>query len=233
MANEILIFDTSAVAIDRNQILRDIGYPSAARASKEVLDRFPIIANEVALHSRPQAITREIDRFAIKDDSVILEDGATFHGPLLCKALSQSAGLMLFALTLGPDISKWISEQIVSDPLAGVMADACASELVEAIADHLEDGINTVVRPKGLVASGRYSPGYCDWPINELPLVIEMVEASKIGITLSSGGMMIPRKSICGLVATGPESAALRTVPCESCARDCPYRRGGRKGAGS
>jgi cobalamin-dependent methionine synthase I len=105
--------------------------------------------------------------------------------------------------------------------------DAVGSIAAEEVAGHMEMVAADMARSDGLVASRRFSPGYCDWNITQQRSLFRLAEADSIGVSLSELGLMIPRKSVSGIIGLGPSGAGVETYnPCSDCAKkDCLGRR--------
>jgi len=77
----------------------------------------------------------------------------------------------------------------------------------------------------GLTTSSPLSPGEPEWPVDiGQSQIFTLLDPSQAGITLTSGGMMIPRKSISFVVGIGPEMTT--TDLCDLCSlrERCRYR---------
>ena len=46
----------------------------------------------------------------------------------------------------------------------------------------------------------RFSPGYGEWPLKAQEKLLPLVEADKIGVTLTDTDIMIPRKSVSAII---------------------------------
>ncbi|MCK4863676.1 MAG: hypothetical protein KAS25_05225, partial [Dehalococcoidales bacterium] len=79
---------------------------------------------------------------------------------------------------------------------------------------------------RGLQASSPVNPGMPGLPITEQQNLLELAHAGDIGVSLTSSGVMVPRKSTSMIIATGP---VMKTwTQAEICARcnlreTCPY----------
>jgi cobalamin-dependent methionine synthase I len=76
----------------------------------------------------------------------------------------------------------------------------------------------------------RFSPGYGDWPLEQQPELIRLAHADKIGVSLSSSLMLMPRKSITAIIGlyrkqaeTAPSHSPHGCVMCNK--TDCPSRK--------
>jgi len=108
-----------------------------------------------------------------------------------------------------------------------LLLDAYGSAAAEAAADAAEILIRRSVARSGLRCSRRFSPGYGDWDIAEQPWIIAALRGEELGVRLTSGVMMAPRKSITFAVTIGTNPPQLRAADrCAGCDLSrCPYRR--------
>lgn len=78
------------------------------------------------------------------------------------------------------------------------------------------------------IAGYRFSPGYCDWGLEEQALIFKVLDASSIGVSLSPHFVMSPAKSVSAIAAVADEVPF--PAPRAFCRRDCPHRRLERSG---
>jgi cobalamin-dependent methionine synthase I len=52
----------------------------------------------------------------------------------------------------------------------------------------------------GLQPTKRYAPGYGDWELSSQTALLSLVDAGRIGIRLTGDFLMIPAKSISGVI---------------------------------
>ncbi len=223
---QIYNFDADQIGLDPKIIHRALGYPNSQDPSRKVAEHLPKITKQVKKWARPVAIAQFETIGRIEKGVVEIKDGPIFHGLKLSMALEREFKVALFALTLGADVCDWLATLNGDDVWSGFLADAIASELVEAAANDLQALLAQSLGPERYYSTLRFSPGYCDWTIEEMPLLLKRINASEIGITLSDGGMMIPQKSICGVVGFSINPDAVDFNPCETCPEeDCNQRR--------
>ncbi len=80
--------------------------------------------------------------------------------------------------------------------LDALVLDAIGSAAAEAAADALNLELCGVARSLGLEAAERVSPGYGAWDTAAQPLLLALLPVAEIGVALTSGAMMVPRKSV-------------------------------------
>lgn len=221
----IVELEAQEIPIRPEAVYRGMGYPSADKASAKIRAELPDFIKKVKDRARPLAVAESAILVAGIHRSLQIEGGPKFHGGLLYRALGQVRTAGLFALTAGREVCDWAAAVGREDIWAGMVLDVIASELVESAADLLESQLAERLGVSEKLRTLRYSPGYCDWPIDELPPLLKAIDARSIGIELTAGGMMTPQKSIAGIVGFTDDQQAAGFIPCRLCPKECDYRR--------
>jgi hypothetical protein len=129
--------------------------------------------------------------------------------------------------TIGPGVEKEISAlSEKGELLEAIVLDSIGSVAAEAVAEYIDGRIQAEALREGLKTSCRVSPGYGDWDIREQVSIFHLLPGERIGVRLSEGYMMIPRKSISFAIQIAEEPIRMRSEnSCANCDRvDCPYR---------
>ncbi len=207
-------------------IVGKIGYPSSKEVSAKELSVIDDLRAEAITLSKPIAIVRFCD-FKLTDRILIkISNGPVFHAKQIADSLKDAEKLALFTLSLGKEISHRIFELSQESILGGYILDIIASSMVESAADALQDAIVERAKPTIVYHTLRFSPGYCYWSVRETEPLLSYIDAKRIGITLTEGGMMVPAKSICGMIGFSRDPDAVSLNPCITCTRDdCTHRR--------
>lgn len=132
----------------------------------------------------------------------------------------------LTAFTLGPGIDALIKRyELMEMPLVPVLQ-ACAAAYTEEQADLAQEGIAQYAQERGLYLRPRYSPGYGDLPLASQRFLFNALQISKkIGVTLTENCLMLPMKSITGIVGLSPDPSLCHVGKCMACAAEnCPFR---------
>ncbi|MFA5143537.1 MAG: vitamin B12 dependent-methionine synthase activation domain-containing protein [Candidatus Omnitrophota bacterium] len=160
--------------------------------------------------------------------SFTLEDGPVISTKELSAYIKGANHIYAFLATIGKDVEeKATSYMNGGDHLSGYLLDRIGSFAVESMAKNAEDALRRKLQLKNLSVSMRFSPGYCDWPIEEQSKIAQIIDFSSVGVTLTQSCVMVPRKSITAVVAVGPGDLFkdIRS-PCAVCnMRVCDYRR--------
>jgi len=169
-------------------------------------------------------IIKNIDR-----DSVSLESGHIFNGSNIAKILKGSDAASIFIYTLGKKIDDLIKkEQDSGDTLGTIIMDAITTSMLGVAGEYFGSIIKkgNIIK-KGYGATCTYSPGQYKWTIEEQKEIFNMVDGSKIGVSLNDSFLMVPFKSVSGIYGFGPENKINKTrVACDLCPREnCIGRR--------
>ena len=113
--------------------------------------------------------------------------------PGYLSAMENSKAYYLIGVTLGFKVEQLIKTLSVTNPSKMVIMDACASAYLEVKADEFEKTL-------GDNLTKRFCPGYSNTSIEDLKIIHKELKADKIGIVLNESCMMIPQKSMLGII---------------------------------
>lgn len=122
----------------------------------------------------------------------------------LCRLFADAREGLALAVTLGAPLDALVRRLMLTDPALGAAVGACASALVDEYIDGLLEEQSAALAAEGLRLSPRFSPGYGDAPLSCQGPLLSWLEARRIGISLTSGGLMLPEKSVTALMALCP-----------------------------
>lgn len=206
--------------LNRNAVLKYLGYRKGGVAEEieKMMDR---ATAEVLSLERPKGLWKAFpyDSGRLAGTRLILE------GVSILEAMDQAHDLILLVQTLGPGLDRAIRRASLIDMAYGVVLDACASARVEKLVDDLQEEARAAF--PGFYFTERYAPGYGDFPLEQNADLLALLDAGRrAGVSLSSGGLMVPSKSISGLVGVCDWPQARWPVPCESCRafENCVFR---------
>ena len=124
------------------------------------------------------------------------------------------------ACTVGPALEAEAARRSAAgDLLTALLLDAVGSAAAEAAADALNLRVCHLALARGLRAAPRVSPGYGDWDTAAQPRLLALLPTAALGVSLTGGGMMVPRKSVsfaASLVDPGGPAAEPGS-PCRHC----------------
>jgi hypothetical protein len=116
--------------------------------------------------------------------------------------------LALFAFTLGKEISREIQHQLKDKNLAkGYMLDTVASYCADKASEAAQIIFHDQLASKHQIPRSNrvllYSPGYCGWHVSGQKKLFAYLKPEEIGIHLNESFLMVPLKSISGVLAAG------------------------------
>ena len=114
----------------------------------------------------PRAVWLEADPDSLTAAGILAGEDVAKH-------LEGCTAALLLAVTLGPGVDAQIRRAGVGDIAAGVASDALGSALAEQAAEAAEAELRQWAARQGKYLTGRYSPGYGDWPLAVQPLLAE------------------------------------------------------------
>ena len=162
------------------------------------------------------------DDFSCGKESIKL-GGLEFNcRDIIATAFRKAGSAAIVLCTAGNDISKWIGELFDRDEaVRAYIADIAASLAVEKAASIVQGKVGDHAASSGLKISNRYSPGYCGWDVSEQKALFSLLPENFCGISLNKEAMMVPVKSISGIIGLG-QDIKMTGYLCSKCARkDC------------
>jgi Vitamin B12 dependent methionine synthase, activation domain. len=121
--------------------------------------------------------------------------------------------------TLGIQIDQKIKYYQHIDLTKAIVFDAVSNCYLEECLDSFEQTLSLGKR------TFRMAPGYGDIPLEMNKLLSRVLHIEKIGVSINKDGLLIPMKSILGIIGLGETNKK----SCMSCVRynDCSLRKGG------
>lgn len=162
------------------------------------------------------------NQFNRYDTVVQITDTYLHTGKFIATQLKGSEFVAVFACTIGPKIERWANKYMkAGDGIRGYMADIIGSETVELAADVIQFELAKMMKEEGFLITNRFSPGYCGWPTEDQHLLFSLLPDKFCGITLTASALMMPIKSVSGIIGIGIRAKQME-YPCNLCdMRDC------------
>ncbi len=174
---------------------------------------------------QPVSQTGEVIVITHSHKRLFLDGGRELTGPLVTRHLAGAQRVVAAICTIGPALEKAVTNLLNEDPLYALALDGLGNAAMESLAQQVCSHIGEQVSIEGLHVSTPLSPGSPDWPVEiGQPQVFSILNHPQAGIHLTSGGMMLPKKSMSFIVGIGPEMS--QTTMCEVCGlkETCRYQ---------
>jgi hypothetical protein len=216
----------SKLSLDRGIVEQHLGYKSG-NAPEPVGAAIDELLPQVDSHLKLECGFRILppDSVVIKPEAVSCQTVSLSTGSIIAKQLRNSSSLAIFVSTAGPEMERWSSQLMAEgEMMHGFIVDTIASSVVEQASEWLEKRIADSVKANGWSLTNRYSPGYCDWPVSDQHALFSLLPSGFCGITLTASALMIPVKSLSGVIGVGA-GVKRGAYQCAICGlQDC-YRR--------
>ena len=216
------------IEIDKEQVCHYIGYDGNHGMSA----RISSLIDDYAEHAHH--LINPLYSYVIKNvewargSMALIDDSIIFKSQVVAQLLEHCSQVAILLVTIGKYLEETTSK-LARDRLMlqATVLDAIGSDAVEKVADAVQDRIKEIAGTMGLVISRRFSPGYCDWNIGQQRMIFHALTGNTIGVRLTGECLMIPQKSISGIVGIGSSKKHIENyTPCKFCNKqDCPGRR--------
>jgi hypothetical protein len=177
------------------------------------------LVDEAVAVARPRALYK-LAFIEAKGDETITAEGFTFTSRVLRVNLDKLHRFFVFVGTAGRELEAWSDSK--QDVLAHFYADAINEAVLHAA---MTTFVAQLTERFQLAPTAAMNPGsLTDWPLREQrPLFALLGDVrSAIGVELTGSLLMVPRKSVSGILFVAEETFA----SCQLCPRqDCPNRR--------
>jgi len=194
--NRIINFSINEMIPDRVVVYKSQGIKQEPKVSKKINDLYDHALSIFTQDVEPKGILKEISipEFA----EVFQGNGENEENTPVQHIFPLADSLALFAFTLG---------KTISDTISGLFSrkDFALAYMLDSIASASADKAAFMVEQKRDKSSKTllYSPGYCGWHISGQQQLFKKLEPGQIGISLNDQFLMIPLKSISGVLITG------------------------------
>ena len=216
--------DAELLQIPLREVLHFLGWrgtPVDAPLLAQIRDLCDLAVREV----RPRKAER---RFPLAPDGSLAGTSMTPKGNDVRAMLAPCREAVLLAATLGAESERLLLRMQAKDAAQALLLDAVLSAAIEAVLDAREEALRRELAAQGRYLTDRFSPGYGDMPLAQMREICEVLGAQRaIGLTVSAGGVMIPRKSVTAILGISDVPVARRPAGCEGCAarETCALRR--------
>jgi hypothetical protein len=213
--------------IDTGQVLKHMGYGTDGVPSARIESLVKEYADNISHLIEPSYsyVIRDVN--AVRGSRVFIKGSITFRSNIIAQLLEECQKVAVFVLTVGGRLGE-VVRQLSGDGLMvqAAVLDAIGSDAAETLAHVVQDIVAKEAEADGLGISLRFSPGYCDWKVSQQKMVFRAMGGDTAGVRLTSGCLMIPQKSISGIIGIGSADKVESYNPCLTCKkRDCIGRR--------
>jgi hypothetical protein len=213
-----------------DEVLRRQGLGGGVRVRPEIKELITELLAEVAKERflEPAVAYEYYPITAMDADRISLKGGKTIEAPLLPATFPEAKELIVLVGTIGPGLEKRVTEYSKGGKaLRGMVLDGIGTAAVDRLIPGAMALIAAEVASRGYEIGSPINPGMPGFPMTEQWSLLKLVPSKEIGISLSSSGVLIPRKSTSMVIGIGPKMT--RWTQAEVCGRcslreSCLYR---------
>lgn len=178
---------------------------------------------------RPKVVYTEKEIEKVEGRSLVLSENVVLKSGKLSRSLGKCDRAGVFVATIGKSIDSLIhrlarEEKMVDAYIFDIIGSVAAEDTVEKF----QQMCDRLFEKKGEGTTLRFSPGYCDWKVQEQKKLFGLIDNGAIDVELTPSCLMTPRKSVSGVFGIANIRDIKRTVtnPCRQCGmRQCVARR--------
>lgn len=165
----------------------------------------------------------------ITGEQAFVEGSLVFTSRTVSHVLIGCKQIVVFLVTIGGGLDDEMSRLMEKgNILEATILDAIGTEAVVQTSYRLQEVVKEMARASGYQATVRYSPGYCDWDVSQQQVLFQAIDSVALGVSLTESSLMIPIKSISGILGIGVFNTNIKP-PClvvcdkrESCSHKRP-----------
>lgn len=159
-----------------------------------------------------------------RNDGIFVDEIFFKMDRIVTSQLRKADKAALFVCSIGTGMETWAKQMLrTGEPAMSYFIDTIASVTTENVTDLLHERIGLKMSEHGLKITNRYSPGYCNWSVAEQHLLFSLLPQNFCGITLTESALMLPMKSVSGVIGIG-ESVEWKEYICDRCGmKDCTH----------
>ena len=218
------------LSMESKEVLRRVGFRGCSDIRPEIRDLIlELMAGIESAHLLEPVVAYEIYPITeMSPTQLSVKGNIVIRGSLWLSLLPEAKELAGVVCTIGPELEKQVTDYMNRDePLRGVLLDGIGSAAVDSLTEEVCKLMTAKASSRGYQAGSPISPGMPGLSLAEQWTLLKIVPAREIGVSLTSSGIMVPRKSASMVIGIGPQVKAwTRADVCVRCnlRETCPYR---------
>ena len=128
-----------------------------------------------------------------------------FFGKKIAADFAACEWVTLLLTTIGPALPDRADALKESEPSDSFFLEHVGGWMADYLAERVNERIAAEAAKNGYETGFRYAPGYCDWTLQAQPEMMRLLEAHRVGVSLTDSFIMIPRKSVSAALGWKPK----------------------------
>ena len=217
------------IAFDEEQIIQALGHSFTRLLQRpRYADAWRAALEDAQRLVQPAAVWDVFPIAEFRHQQVILSNGVRFGNGPVTTVMGGASHLLVGVCTVGQAISQRIQAlQEEREMLQGMLLDSLASWAVDAVRGQLCYLVEQDATRQGRRVSAPMSPGESEWSVEDQAILFSLLDASQIGVSLSTSMVMHPLKSLSIIIGTGSQPIGIEDGDnCMFCSMKerCRYR---------
>ena len=180
--------------IPKKSFLKDLDEPGLAAQIKKAIDE-----GYRLIHG--MGVFRTLSLTGVEEKKVLARETNTlFVGEKMVKLLKNCDYATLLVATIGPQVEDRVDELAASEPAYSYFLERVGAWMADYMGIIIDHAIEKEITRFGYKKTFRFGVGYGDWPLSTQTEVMELTQASKIGISLNESFIMSPRLSVSAVI---------------------------------
>jgi len=226
----MLVIRDISLNLKTREVLRrqGLGKEAKVRPEIEILIQELLASVNKARLLEPAIAYEYYTAISMNGSQISLDGGKAINSPLIRAISPEAKELAVLLCTIGPRLEKQVTDYSKSGKtMRGMILDGIGSTAVDMLALEVLRRLASEASSRGYEISSPVNPGMPGFPMTEQWSLLELAPAKEIGVSLSSSGVLIPRKSTSMVIGIGPKMT--RWTQAEICGRcslrqTCPYK---------
>lgn len=230
MTEKILTYDELDISL--HDIYEQMGYQDETPDSSVVYE-VSVMLSDIRRWLKPQMAFSVMRGVAETEENSLRlypdsnTEGVIFRcGRIVTRQVRQAEAFCIFVCTAGTEYQE-LMERLTEegDMVRLYIAHAIGSVIAERCADNMEQVLQRQIEKLSWRRTNRFSPGYCGWNVSEQRMLFPLFHGHTAGVTLTPSSLMMPIKSVSGIIGLGRDVKYLEYT-CGLCDyKDCYKRR--------
>lgn len=217
--------------ITDEELFVQMGYGESVPGA-DVLREMQLVRQEVRGFLKPRFCFTLIEEGSLDIAAKTLTVGGKVFqvGRIITSQLRGAEAYAFFVATSGTAFEEFQRRlEREGDMVRVFIADSLGSVIAEKTADIMERWLQVFINSRGWRHTNRFSPGYCGWHVSQQQMLFELLGGGEpCGVRLTGSSLMVPIKSVSGVVGLGPAVRKLEYT-CGLCDYAKCYKRRKRK----
>jgi hypothetical protein len=184
--------------LDLQKVFQRQGLSDSSKVRPQMQEMTIALIEEVKSQGLVEsAVSYEVYHLAESNpESITLDEGTVVGSTLIPERRPDAKTLIVVVSTIGPRMENRVKDYTMNkETLKGMLLDGIGSVAMHTITQEACNQIYHAVTKVDGDVGATFSPGMTGFPLTEQKKLLILAKADRIGVSLSSSGIMIPRKS--------------------------------------